>query len=453
MDLTYTLAKHVVRTKYEDLSLDAVESTKKIILDTLAVAVAGSKSKDIKMLVDLIKSQSCKTESTILGYGGKVLASEAAMLNSWSATVLDYDDFHDTDYINISRTFFPAVLAMAEMKGNVSGQDFITAVALGFDLTSRIARAATLRRESGFMNSPTAFGSAAAGGKLLGFGEEKIKNAIGMALNQININIGSGSMEGLNTKGMGFGFPARAGVFAVLLADLGYISENDPIARFYAICHRNMFLPDMITIDLGKVFQVVTNSFKPYPCCRFNHTSVQAAIELVTEHDIKPSEISEVMVHHGPISIGLCQPLADKRRPKNKLQAQFSLPWQIANAIIYRQLKIAQFTDEGINDKKILDMADKIFTHLTPELSHIPVTEPAIVDITLKNGKKYSRRVEFAHGGPEDPMTLDEIADKFKECCQYSAKPISKKNQDEVIKTVRKLETIKDVSCIPALLG
>ena len=448
--------KNIVEMNCDALPAEVMEATKKQILDTLGVAVAGSMSKDVKQLVDVVKDWGGKGESTLLGYGGKVPCTQAALINGWSGGVLDFDDFHDRDYIHASREVVPAALAIAERKGAVSGKDFMVAVALGFDLACRMARSALVHRESGYLCAPSSFGAAAAGGKLLGFDEETLRNALGIALMQV-CGEGYGIHEVLNTKGLDFGFQGHGGVFAVIMAERGLSGIPDPIEGerfgFFAANHRGLYTPALLTVDLGKVFEVTTVSQKPYPCCRFNHTAIKAALALVNENDIEPDDIAEVVVQLGPIAISLGEPLEDKRKPRSAIHTQHNIPWSIANAIVYRKIGIEHFTEEAIRDPRALEMAQKVVTKLNPNLSHIPVAEPAIVEIKIKSGEVYSKRVDAAPGSPEDPMSFDDIVRKFRDCCEYSSEPVSEKNQDEVIQMVQKLEDVTDVGQITCLLG
>ena len=186
MSTVAMFTKNIVETHYDAFSTEVIEATKKQILDTLGSILAGSMSENIGQLVDLIKDWGGKEESTILGYGGKAPCIQAALINGWSASVLDFDDFHDRDFIHTSREIVPAALAVAERKGAVGGKDFMVAVVLGVDVACRIARAVLIHRESGFLTVPNFFGAAAAAGKLLGFDEEKLKNALGIALMQVS---------------------------------------------------------------------------------------------------------------------------------------------------------------------------------------------------------------------------------------------------------------------------
>jgi 2-methylcitrate dehydratase PrpD len=449
-------AKTVAEIDYPSLPSQAVVETKKQILDTLAANMAGSLSPDVQKFSNLVKDWGGKPESTIIGYGGKVPCANAALVNGFTTVVLDYDGFHDTDFVSTPRATVPTALALAERRGSVNGQEFITAVALGVDIACRLARAALVHRESPFMEVPAYFGATATAGKILNLSEDKIKNALGLCLMQ-GVGIGNGISEALNVKGYNGGVMARAGVMAALMAEMGFSGLSDTIENkhfgFYSVCHSNLYRPFLLTADLGETFEVVTNCQKPYPNCRFNHIPIQAALDLVNEFDIKPDDIEAVTVQVGSASFLNCEPLAEKRRPRNAIQTQHSIPWTVASAIVHRRVGIEQHTEEAVHNPVTISLAQKITPKVVPDLKGNSYIEPAIVEIMTRDGKRHTKRVDVAHGSPEDPMSFAEIADKFRYCCGFSNTPISREKQEATIHMVEHLEDVDNVGLIAALLG
>ena len=456
MSATQLMAKSVVDIQYDDLPIDVVAATKKQVLDTLAAVVAGSMSENVKRLLELYNDWGGREESTILGFGGKVPCANAAQINAWSASVLDFDDFHDRDFMHASRVVVPVSMAVAEHKGAVSGKDFITAVALGFDFACRMGRAALVHRESGFLSAPNFFGAAASAGKIIGLNEPAMKHALGLALMQVTPE-GYGIREGLNNKGIEVGFEARAGVFAALMAERGLAGPGEPIEGnrwgFYGVFHRGLYNEALLTVDLGTVFAVSTVSQKPYPGCRFIHTAISATLDLVKENEINADDVEKVTVYHGPIAQAVCAPLDIKRKPENAIRTQHSLPWSVASAIVYGKVGIEPFTEDALRDVRILNLAQKVVPRLAPELAQIPVAEPAIVEIRARGGKIYTKRVDIAPGDPEAPMSFEDVVEKFNYCCGFSAKPVPRGNREKVVEMVAHLEDVRDVQQIADLLG
>jgi len=349
---------------------------------------------------------------------------------------------------------------MAERKGTVNGKDFIVAVALGFDLSCRLSRAPVAHSLAGTPWNPSTvhgfFGAAAAASKILGLNQEKVTNALGIALAQTTGLVVGITTEGITIKGLEGGLSAKGGILAALIAERGLTGVSEPIEGekcFLNVFYGGAYRPELLTLDLGKVFEGTTNGQKPYPCCRFNDTIIDATLALVREHDIKPNDVAEVTVYVGPVAYGLCKPLDKKQSPGNPVLSQFSIPWAVANAIIHREVGIDHFTKEALQDAKTLEMSHKVVGKLSLELISRQCTEPAIVEIRTKGGEVCSKRVDFPFGSPENPMSLDDVVKKFRYCCNYSARPIPQENQDKVIEMIEHLEDVVDVSDIACLLG
>jgi 2-methylcitrate dehydratase PrpD len=217
--------------------------------------------------------------------------------------------------------------------------------------------------------------------------------------------------------------------------------------------HRNIYRPGALTVDLGKSFKITATTQKPYPCCRFNHAPVEAALYLITTHDIKPENVVAVSITVGPGSYNNCEPFEAKRKPRNAINTQHSIPWSVASIIVHRKLGIEQNSEEAIRDSRVLDMAQKITTKLIPELKTATTAEPTIVEIKTNDGKTYTKRVDFAFGDPQNQMSFADVTDKFRYCCGFSEKKLSQKNQQAVIDMVEHLEDVPDIGQIVKLLG
>ena len=458
------LVKNIVEVNYDTLPVDTVGATKRQILDTLGVAVAGSISENIRQIVELVKDWGGKEESTILGYGGKVPCPNAALANGMLSAVLDYDDIHEADRIHVSRAIVAASLAVAEYRGATTGKDLIVGVALGTDLACRLARAVVPGLRLGWDSDiANFFGAAATASKLLGLDEEKVINAQGIAYLELSA-AGESAAEGPSIKGLSGGLAAEAGVRAALLASKGLNTAPEFLegsrrmhgGGYYNTIHRGFYTPQLLTIGLGTVFEGSTMSIKPYPSCRGMHAATDATLVLVREHDIRPEDVVKVTAKVGEVSYALCQPLEKGRGPRNAIASQFSLPWGVANAILYRKVGIDSFTEEALQDTKLIDMAHKVVCEVVAEFCTVHITgdivEPAIIEIEMQRGEVYSKRVDVPYGNPKNPMSFDDLVDKFRECCTHAVKPISRENQDKVVTMVERLEDVTDVSQIVNLL-
>jgi 2-methylcitrate dehydratase PrpD len=459
MKVTRILVKNIIKVAYETLSPAVIEMTKKLILDSLACALAGSSAVGMRELNELMNELGGKEESTVVAYGSQVPSPSAALVNGSMGRALDFDDTHDVAIIHPAVPVVSAGFAVAERRETVSGREFIPAITLGIDLSCRMSAASPVNMLEGYGWDYSAmygyFGAAATSSKILGFGEDELLNALGIAYYQSS-GMRSSATTGYTTKAMGSGFAARGGVISALMAEKGITGTKEPLEGkwgVYNLFHRGDYIPQKLTGGLGETFMVEDDSFKPYPCCRCIHPFIDATVALVKENDLKPLDVEEVIAYAGHASyFVVAEPLEFKQSPPTSVASQFSLPWALANAINYRKVEIKHFTDEAVKSKDIKQLAKKIVPRLDPKLSREGI-EPAIVEIKMKGGETYSKRVEHALGHPENPLGMEGIAEKFRTCATYAARPISEGNLAEAVGMVEDLENVADVGQIPRLLG
>lgn len=458
-DAAFVLAKNVVNTKFDNIPSEAVEVTKKDILDTLGTCIAGSTALAAKEIVELGREWGGKQESTVVVFGDKMPCDMVAFINGTIAHALDYDDTHDKAVIHVGPAVVSASLAIAERVGEVNGKAFITAVALGADLMCRMGLATKMPiHEGGFLFTPLYgyFGTAAAAGKILGLDEGQMVNAFGIAYSQaagnVQVNIDD---ESAMTKRLQVGFASRGGVMSALLSQKGLTgAQNSMEGRFglFNLYQRGEYERSILMKGLGQDFEIANLSFKPYACCRLCHAHIDAALQLRSKYGIKPEDIEEVIVHVNSEPNALCHPLDLRRRPLEVVHAQFSIPYTVAVALVYGKVTIKDFTTPALKDEAVLHISQKVTPKYDPTLSKREVP-PSTVEIVMKDGKRLtSKSVVFAKGHPQNPLTFNELVEKFRDCVSHSAKPLPKDNIERAIDLCDHLEDVGDVSQIVRLL-
>jgi 2-methylcitrate dehydratase PrpD len=460
MDAAYLFAHNFYDVRYENLPKDVVEITKKLILDQLGVALAGSSKPGIGELLELFTEWDGKGEATTLCYGFKIPAIHAAQLNATMGHAADYDDTHEDAMMHPSVVNVPTGLAMAEYTGGLSGREFITAVTLGIDMMCRLGlatRPGTNLMTTGW-HFTTLYGfMAAAGvaGRILGLDENGLVNAFGIGYHQGSGN-GQSVLDGAQTKRMGPGFAVRGGIAAALMAKKGITgSRNSLEGEFgvFNVYHQGNYDPAILTTDLGKRFEAVNVSIKPYPCCRAIHPFIDATLAIVNERNLKPDDIQEItaICHEGSYRV-LGVPLEIKCNPPNPIDAQFSIPWSVATIISRGKATLEHYTESAIRSSDILDIANKIKVELDPNPGTAHVVDPGQIKIRTKSGELYYKQIDDALGSPSRPLTFDQCADKVKDCASYAIKKISDENINKVIDLAGRLEQVDDVREIVHLL-
>lgn len=454
MDLMETITKHVIEARYNDLSTQTVEMTKKVVMDSIGVTVGGSGTYGIKDLVDLVGGWGGKEESTFLVYGNKVPAHHAALVNSTMARALDFDDVHEAGGGHLGACFVPPSLILAEyVQRPVSGKDLILAIAVGADVSARIRSALTPNPGWGEAIHP--FGIVAMGAKFLGFDQDQLINGMGLAYTQASGNW-QGGIDGGFIIRLSQGVAAKAGVLSTVLARHGFTGGRNAFEGnygFYPLYGRNQYNRESITDQLGKRFEIVNTSIKPYPCCKLCHIPIYATLEIIDEHKIDPREIKKITILGNTKTYKITGP--SKIHPDNVVDAQFSTPYTVACAAIRKKVFIDDFTEASIKDGDVLELAQKVNVKVDPELDKKwgpGANAPNHVEIETKWGKRYSKFVELIKGHPENPMTWDECIEKFQQCVRFSAKRLQQDKITELARLITKLEEMDDVRGIVKLL-
>jgi 2-methylcitrate dehydratase PrpD len=459
MDASFSLAANVVNIRYEDIPGSVVETTKKSILDTLGVILAGSTTDETcKKVVGLVKEGGGKKESTIIAYGGKVPSWMAAFANGSMAHTLDYDDVIDAVAIHPTASTLPAAFAVAERVGGVSGKEFIAAVTLGNDLVSRLKSSLVKPLEFGWAPPPLFgfFSATAAAGKLLGLSKEQMVSAFSIALHQAAGSMQSNLDAGSAIRAIRDAFPAKAGVLSALMAQKGINGGENSLegkAGFFNLYYRGEYDHSRLTEDLGKRFEGANVSFKPWPCCRLNHPFIDATLSLIQENSIETSDVKSVTAVVSRLTQRICcEPFETMKRPEQSILAKRSLPFAIALAITRGEVLISDFLSENLEDPVVLKVVDKVSVRYDPVLDE-PGLMPAIVQIETRDGKVRSKRVDFAYGHPQHPLSLKDLVAKFRDCARYSATALPGATVDRVIEMAMTLEQVDDAGELVRLLG
>jgi 2-methylcitrate dehydratase PrpD len=455
MDAAYLFARNFIHTKYENLPTDAVEATKKEILDLLGVALGGADQPGATHVCALIKEWGGKEESSIFGSKQKVPSPNAAQANATMAHALDFDDVHEAAVMHPGIASIPVVMAVGEAQGNLSGKEFITNTALGVDMMCRLALATTpgkspielgwhLTTLFGFM------GSAATAARVMRLTEEQIVDAIGIGYHQ---SCGNGQCvkDGALTKRLGPGFAVKGGITAALMAKAGVTGAKNSLEGEWGLYKQYMdgdYSPEILTADLGKRFEGVNVAIKPYPCCRGIHPAIDAALALSTEENFQCKDIKEIILSVTDAHMKLlCQPLDAKRSPRSPVDAQFSIPWGVASAIVGRRVGLGDFTESAIKNRDVLDLTQKMRVEVDNTL-HKQGPEPTRVKVITNDGKAFEKVVENPLGCLERPMSFDDCARKFTDC----ANNLDSNNIERIIELVGRLEQLDDIQEIIRLL-
>ncbi len=460
MDVTAQFVEFVAGWRFEDIPPSAILAAKREVLDILGTTLAGNLAPGCPQVVSLAQEWGGAEESTLIGYTRKVPSPTAALANGTMAHAWDFDDTHDRAVLHAGVSVIPASLAVAERKGMVRGKEFLCAVVLGIDTVCRMGLATKFGpNTTGWMLTPLYgyFGAAVAAGRVLGLDPERMHHAMGIAYSQAAGNVQC-VLDGALTKRMQAGFAAHGGTLAALLAHKGVTGARDVIqGKFglYNVYQRGDLNLEPLVVGLGRNFEVENLSFKPYPCCRFVHSTLDAAINLRREKHPYGQEIEEIIISVNQQGLNaVCHPLDVKAKPKTVVDAQFSIPYGAAVALIKGKVGLDDFTEEAIRNPEAIALAQKVSPRLDPEMEKSSSREisPSVVEVKTRKGEMVSQRVDLPKGHPRNPMTDEELADKFRDCARHGARPLGEKNLDRIIEMVYNLEKLEDLSQLVRLI-
>lgn len=458
MSLQSELISYITQLKYKDLPVSVIEATKKSVLDTLAVLIAGSTDEYILKLVEIAKGWGGKEECTIAVYGGKVPAPTAALVNGSMARARDLDDVHYGGGGHVGANIVPSAFVIAEYSKKckdraIHGKELILAGAIAADLLCRIPKAYAPGdfRETGWCSETLGpLAVAALGGKLLGFDEGQIRDALGLAYARLCGNA-QVYREGAYTGMLQNGFAGEGGVLATVLADRGFKGPGEILeGRFglFPLYLRGEHSPELFLEQIGKRFEGAYVTMKLYPVYAGGQGPTYACIELANKHNIKAENIREVIISsntHMKDTFGT----EKKRIPNTIPEALFSLYYGPAVSLVKGKVWLDDFTEEAIRRPDVLEMCRKIRVVADPEKDALNVlVPPTDIEIETKDGQRYRMHVGVMPGYPENPLSWADLVQKLKDCVPWSAKPLSEQKVDKISQMVEHLEEVDDVTAV-----
>ena len=444
-DPAWALAEHVCGIGIADLPTATRAATCNDILDTFGCLLGGSSAPGIAELARVVGGWGGVQQSQVMLRELRLPAPQAAMLNASMAHALDFDDTLDHGgSIHPGASVLAASLAIADMLGGVSGQRLLLAIALGLDVSCRVALASTVDRGWHRTAAMGVFGAAAASGKLLGLTVEQMVNALGIAFSQAAGNRQC-ILDGALTKRLQAGQAASSGVLAALLAAEGFTGAHDIFLGrfgFFELYQSGGHDPAKLVEDLGKEFRGDLLSFKPYACGRPQHAILDAAIAARNQLDLGTAvdfaQIADVRVTVAPTIIAeQFKGASHKRRPTQIVEAQFALPYLIAAALVHGRVGITEVAD--IHNAQVLRVAE--------QMEGIDAgREVDGITLRLRDGRTAAVTVGLPLGSPENRLSIEQREMKFIDCAHNAVRPLPDDAVHATAHAILQLEELQDVS-------
>jgi 2-methylcitrate dehydratase PrpD len=459
VELTKYVAEFVVKTSYDELSTEVIDLGKKSILDGFGLALSGSVAKSGELVRQHLQDLELGNgAATVIGGNRKVAPRFAAFANGVGIHADDYDDTQlavakDRVYgllTHPTAPALPAAFAVGEMV-KASGKDFMLAYHLGVEVECKIAEAIAPRHyQTGFHATATCgtFAAAAAAAKLMRLDLAATQRALSIAGSQ---SAGLRENFGTMTKPFHAGRSSESGVAAAQFASYGWTATPRILEapRGFFSAAGGGYDQDSILHKLGApwTFADPGVSIKPHPSGSLTHPGMTEMLRLIKENGIRAEDVKHVrvgtnsnmpnaLIHH---------------RPKDELQAKFSMEFCMAILLLEGRAGLNEFTDAAVEREDVKAMIERVDFVIDDEAEaagyHLMTT---LIDIELKDGRKISGRADFGKGSPAFPMTYDEVADKFRENAEFAG--MAKTKANEIVELVRKLESLSSLDDLTARL-
>jgi len=433
MDITYRLSKFIVDTRLNDIPENVRNHAKLCILDWLGSALAGSKTDVADIVASILNYSIDHEESSIIGMCRKTSCLYASLVNGVSGHALEMDDIHEKAIIHPAAPVLPASLAVGE-KLNLGGEDLILAVILGYETEIRLGIALNPSHYRFWHTTGTCgtFGSTASVGKLLNLDLKPMMNAFGIAG---TLASGVTYVFGTMAKPLNPGIASMNGVLAGLLAMRGLKTLEDSLDIEYSYLNAvsEGFDPGIIIDGLGVNYEILNNIFKVHASCGHTHAAIDATLDIIKRYGVESDDIKEVLVGVYPIAL---DKVGGINYPKTPEEGKFSLTYCIASAILYKRVGIDEFTMDKINDDIFVDLINRIRVYIDEECRDARLGCSRVKIVTW-DGREYISKVDKPRGYPENPLTKDELINKFR---ILASKTLDEEAINEIIYVVDNLE-------------
>jgi 2-methylcitrate dehydratase PrpD len=438
-DVTAKLARYIFSTRWEDVPANVRHQAKRSVMNLFAVALAGCRTEPLAIALNSLAEFSGGKQASIIGRTERIDALSAAFLNAAAANVHDFCDTHLATVIHPTAPVAPALLALAELK-KVSGPDLLLAFILGNEVQARIGLAISPHHyNKGWHITSTcgAFGAAAGSGKLLGLNERQLVSALGNASTQA-----SGLCEclGWPAKSASVGNAARNGLWSALLAEKGFDGPPEPLAGRQGFYNAMGDVPDLakVTNGLGKSWEILATSYKPYPCGFVIHPVLDCVLDW--RRDYPAAEVTRVVVRGNP----LLAHRTDRPDIATGRESQVSVQHAVAAALVHGAAGIDQFSDACVADPRVAALRAKVEVLRDESISTIA----ASVDIATADGAVYYLTQKAARGSDVNPMSDADLEQKLRTVAKgwnprHDVTPL--------IDAIWALDRSKDVSRLAAL--
>jgi 2-methylcitrate dehydratase PrpD len=419
---------------------EALAAARLAILDWIGVTLAGSAEPLTRSLLGVHRQWGGERQATVVGHRDRMPIVAASLVNGAAAHALDFDDYLADGVIHATAPLVAGLLALAEAR-HVCGRDFLASYLVGYETHAHLSLelgSPLIHRGFHPTGVLTHLGVALAAGRMIGLDEDRLAMCLGVGATQA---AGLLTSFGTMSKPLHTGKSATNGVLAALLVESGYTGSASALdgERGLPKVFADIELNEKVAADLGARWLIRDNAIKPYAACGAIHAAIDAATLLSTSVDPQDvdsveCQVSEVTCHAAGIT-----------EPTTGLQAKFSTQYAVASALVSGRSDPPDFTDPAVLRAPIQALLRRVTL-----VSRFERITEARVRVTRVDGTTEQAHVPWAKGSPQNPMTRDDVVDKFRAV----AEPIiGAARADSIVTLVDELIELPDIAELTTLIG
>lgn len=422
------LARFISETTYDDIPEAIRSKAVRHLLDSVGAGIAGAISEEASLLFSVLQRRHGPQGCSVWGFGAKLPAPEAALVNGTALHAFELDDTGGCDHSGA--VVIPALFAAADTAGRrISGREVIEAMVLGYEIARRALEACgayEAHNGAGFHSTGTCgpFGAATAASKILGLNAAQIRNALGIA-SSFSGGLWACVHNGAQNKRLHAGHAAWGGVMAALLARRGFTGPDHVFEEVWGGFDHSFAPrtsdPGAYLRNLGRVWNLGRVSIKPHAACRSAHSSIDAVDLLRRRMKFSWQDVEKIHIDINPLVYGMCGGCVTE--PINS--AQLSIPYSVAADLVLGNASLASFSARSRRNPNILSVMRRIEFHV--DRTQADDEEP-LVTVCLKDGKKGSERVAKPLGAPENPVSDEALLAKFRSMVSMVMSPNTTEN-------------------------
>jgi 2-methylcitrate dehydratase len=414
--ITARMARWAAALTYSQLSPEAMYQAKRFLLDSMGCALGAYQQHDVKIALEVLDEIAGRGPATVIGTGKHIDAVSASLANALMIRCMDYNDIYWKQDPSHPSDIFPAALAGCE-RAKSNGKELIVGLVLGHEFEMRFCEAAFPGiRERGWHHATlTAFVSPIVAGRALHLGWEQIQHAVGISASR-HATLGAVTAGKLTMmKNTVDPMATQSGMLAALMAEKGYTGPEHVVDGKEGLTHcfgRDWKL-NVLTDGLGESWRITQCGMKAFPTEALTHTPISAVLDIVKSNDLKPEQVQKVQIRSLARAADI---LSDpsKYDPRTKETADHSLPYVIAAALAERQVTPVQFEMHKIMNPLIRAQLKKVEVVADPEIEKVfPALQRVIVNLTTRDGRTFTKQLDYPKGDPRNPLSDAEVEEKF----------------------------------------